>query len=206
MDGVLFDSQKVVNDFFLDWYPTMTREILDEILCGNFHEGLEKFKLTNDPRKETPEEKEARTAEYVKNKRQSPFYPGIRELVEKLHSDGFILTVNTSAFERNCLPLFIQSNTTQFFDFIATAEVSRSKVEKFNVISQKYETPTTEMLFITDTLGDVREAASAGVPTVAVTWGAHNRAYFTRDKNTHIVAIVDQAHELEHFVKSYPFS
>ena len=47
MDGVLFDSCKLVNDFFLNMYPTMTQDEMNEILSGNFHEGLEKFKLNN---------------------------------------------------------------------------------------------------------------------------------------------------------------
>ena len=36
LDGVLFDSSKLVNDFFFEKYPTMTKEIMDDICVGTF--------------------------------------------------------------------------------------------------------------------------------------------------------------------------
>ena len=64
------------------------------------------------------------------------------------------------------------------FDFLGTAEISKNKVEKFKILKEKYGIREEEMLFITDTLGDLRESSEAGVPTVAVTWGAHKREHF----------------------------
>lgn len=201
-DGVLFDSPKLVNDFFLYSYPTMTQEVMNEILCGNFHEELTKFKLTNKPREETPEEKKIRVDAYTAAKQRIPLYKGIQEMLNRLHDVGYILVVNTSALEKNCLPLLEYSKITNLFDFVVTKETSTSKTEKFKIIMQKYNIKEQEMFFITDTLGDVREAEVANVPTVAVTWGAHNKSYFTREPHDNLVAIVDSASELEEFIKS----
>jgi len=55
LDGVLFDSGKIVSDHFMDLFPAMTEEIMQEILLGNFHEGIEKFKLTNTERVQNKE-------------------------------------------------------------------------------------------------------------------------------------------------------
>ena len=202
MDGVLFDSSKIVNAYFMHTYPTMTQERMNQILSGNFHEGLEKFKLDNSPIDETPEEKKRRSEEYTKQKLVVPLYSGIKELLLSLHSDDHILTINTSAFEKNCLPLLENSQIKELFDFIATAEVSKSKIEKFKIIQDKYAIPKENVIFITDTLGDIREAEMAQIPSVAVTWGAHDRSYFTHDQYKYLVGVVDSVGELEALIKS----
>jgi phosphoglycolate phosphatase len=200
LDGVLFDSPKLVNAYFLHMYPTMTQEQMNEILSGNFHEGLEKFKMTNKPIEETPEEKKKRQENYTKSKLSTPLYPGIRELLQSLHSSGYTLTINTSAFEKNCLPLLETSQVKDFFDFIAAAELSTSKVEKFKIIEDKYKIPKEDILFITDTLGDIREADIAEIPSVAVTWGAHDKSYFAREPHKNLIAVVDSVGELVTFI------
>ncbi len=197
MDGVLFDTPQMVNEFFMQTYPNLTKEIMDKILSGNFHEELEKFKKTNSPISETPEEHQARAAAYSAKKLQSPLYDGIFKLLEKLHSSRYTLVMNTSAIERNTLPLLEYSNTLKFFDFVATAETSKSKVEKFQIISDKYHVPKPKMIFITDTLGDLREADVAGVPTIAVTWGAHTCEHFISEPHANLIKVVDSVKELE---------
>lgn len=200
LDGVLFNSTKLVSDYFLHQYPTLTKDVLDEMLCGNFHEGLEKLKLNNIPIQETPEEKKIRQENYSIQKLKTPLYGGILELLQELHKAHYILTINTSAFEKNCLPLLENSKIKRFFDFVATAEVSRNKAEKFKIIKEKYDVSNENILFITDTLGDIREADEEGVPTVAVTWGAHSRSYFTRESLANLVAIVDSVPELKSLI------
>jgi len=53
------------------------------------------------------------------------------------------------------------------------ADVHPSKVKKMHMIFDKYKTHPSECLFVTDTLGDLREAKKAGVDAVAVDWGFH---------------------------------
>ena len=171
-------------------------------MCGNFHEELHKFKLTNQPIQETPEENKARSVAYSAKKLRTPLFEGVKELLEKIYALGYILTINTSALERNCLPLLEYSGVAKLFDFVATAEVSKSKVEKFKIIEEKYGVKKKDMLFVTDTLGDIREADVAHVPTVAVTWGAHNKIHFTREPHENLVAILDSVSELESFIKN----
>ena len=76
-------------------------------------------------------------------------------------------------------------------------------VDKFNLIAEKYGVENKDMIFITDTLGDIREAEIAGVPTIAVTWGAHDISYFTREQHTNLVKIVDTPEELESWIRQY---
>ncbi len=193
-DGVLFDSQKLLEDYMMDLYPGLTKEMTKELVCGNFPEEIQKINL---PKKvETEDERAKLKILYSKNKLEVPMFTGMAELLEDLYTQGYILVINTSAFERNCLPMLEKNKIVQFFDYIATIEVARSKVEKFKLIQDKYSVSTDKLLFITDTLGDIREADEAGVPTVAVTWGAHDRSYFYREEHKNLVAVVDSVDEL----------
>ncbi len=80
---------------------------------------------------------------------------------------------------------------------IATAELSKSKVEKFALITEKYNVNASDTLFITDALGDVKEAEMAGVPTVAVTWGVHDHTFFNRKKHSNLIGVVNTVKELQ---------
>jgi phosphoglycolate phosphatase len=43
------------------------------------------------------------------------------------------------------------------------------------MIFKEYGLEPKECAFVTDTLGDLREAKKAKVPTIAVTWGYHGK-------------------------------
>lgn len=203
MDGVIFDSGSLARKYIQERFPAITEEQQKKLLDGNFHEEFSKLKLLHPQVIETEEEKDARRRKYAQVKLGAPIYSGIKEFLTTLFDDGFILTVNTSASSNNSMPLFDRENIRHLFDFIATSETSKSKVEKFSIIRDAYKTDTENMLFITDTLGDVREANIAGIPTVAVTWGAHDKNYFYKEENKNLVGVVESVEELEKFITSH---
>jgi len=202
MDGVLFDTVDFVyENFFKPMYPNITREIYKELSCENVFEVMSKINL---PKKlETEEEKTIRLQKYAEDKSKLPLFAGVRELLEKLHKQDFILVINTSAVNRNCLPIFDYSKTMHLFDLVASAELSKSKVEKFKIIQEKYNVDKKNILFVTDTVGDVKEAEEAEIPTIAVTWGTHDRDYFNRYKFSNLISIVDSVKELEEFIENF---
>ena len=92
MDGVLIDSIAISLREAMNIRPDMTPEIYREVLCGNFHEEIGKLTLPHII--ETQEEAEKRREEYGKKKTCSPMYPGAKELLEKLHIQGYTLVLN----------------------------------------------------------------------------------------------------------------
>ena len=197
MDGVLVDTIPNAREAFLRRHPGVTADMYNEIHSGNYHTEAGKYahlKIT-----ETGEEKERREADYAKVKSKTPLFNGIESLLNNLHSKGYILVLNTNAYTKNCLPLLENLGIKNLFDFIATAEVSKDKVEKFKLIEEKYKISGKDMLFVTDALGDVKDANAAGVPTVAVTWGVHDRTYFERKKYSHLIGIIDTVEDLLKF-------
>ena len=199
LDGVLVDSIDFMRTFFMENHSGITKEMYRELFVGNYLEESKKYTHLIVPRSE--EEKTTRFTKYTKAKSRLPLFDGMKELLEKLHSFGFILILNTTTYNKTCLPLLEYANIHSFFDFIATADISKSKVEKFEIIKERYALTADEIIFVTDSLGDVREAGMAHIPTVAVTWGVHDTSYFTREQHNNLKAIVHKVDELKSFIE-----
>lgn len=199
MDGVLFDTIPYAEKVYLDNHPGMTTGMYRSLHMGNFHEETKKYAHLK--KEETEEEKNNRNIAYAEAKSKTPMFDGVEELLKDLHNSGYLLVLNTNAYDKNCLPLLEKSGIKNLFDLIATAEFSKSKVEKFKLIEEKYNTTKDKILFITDSLGDVKEAQIAKVPTVAVTWGVHDRLFFDKEKYSNIIGIVNTVEELSQFIK-----
>lgn len=189
LDGVILDSVPMVTEHLSRKYKDFSFEMQRKLLYGNFLEETAKIKHLLVPVSE--EEREKMRVEYTKRKMEAKLFPGIKELLESLKKQGYVLALNTSAYERNCVPPLRNNGILDLFDFLGTAEISRSKAEKFRILKERY---LGEIIFITDTVGDITEAQEEDVPTIAVTWGAHNREDFTRFSN--LVGIVDTPEEL----------
>lgn len=200
MDGVLFDTIPFAEEFYLKEHPGMTTKMYIEIHTGNFHEESKKHSHLQIPR--TEEERAQRRINYADKKSKTPLFEGMKGLLETLHNDNYILVMNTNAYDRNCLPLLENAGIKNLFDFIASAEISKDKIEKFKLIEEKYQAEKKDILFITDALGDVRDADVAQISTVAVTWGVHNKAFFEREEHTNLIGIVNTTEELIDFIKS----
>ncbi len=198
MDGVLFDTIPYAEEIFLARHPGVTSEMYKEIHTGNFHEEAKKYLHLK--KEESEEEKAQRSLAYAEKKKDTPMFEGMESLLKELHNLEYVLVLNTNAFDKNCLPLLERAGIKSLFDLIASAELSKSKTEKFKLIEEKYGVTKDSMLFITDALGDIREAEIAGVPTVAVTWGVHDDAFFKREEHPHLVGILHTVPELRGFL------
>ncbi len=200
MDGVIFDTIPFAQKTFIETHPGLTEEMYQEIHSGNFHEESKKF--THLRIEQSEEEKEKSRIAYSEAKSKSALFPGMKELLQELHDVGVVLILNTGAYTKNTVPLLEHSHLNHLFDFIADAEMSKSKVEKFSVIENKYGLDKKDVLFVTDSLGDLREAEIAQIATVVVTWGVHNRSYFMREPHQFLCGIVDSPAELKAFINS----
>lgn len=194
-DGVIVDSNNFGIDQFKKVYPTVTFDDYKELLCGNFRDRVDALMLKKIP--ETEEETKSRRMQAAIDKLNlCPMFPGMIEFIEEIYNMGYKIAMNTSAADINCVPLLEKCGIYNFFDYMGTVEIDRSKVKKFNLIKEKYGVSGEEMIFVTDTLGDILEAKEAGVPTIAVMWGIHDRQYFLREPHENLLAIVDSVEEL----------
>ncbi|MCK4635608.1 MAG: HAD family hydrolase [Candidatus Moranbacteria bacterium] len=93
----------------------------------------------------------------------------------KMLNEKYNLFIITSSSKVNIINFLKRENVFDCFTEILGVEFDKSKVVKFNYILEKYKLEKDDVLFVTDTSGDVFEANKVGVKSIAVTWGFHDR-------------------------------
>ncbi len=122
--------------------------------------------------------------------------PRIKDVVLNL-SQKFLLFIVSSTNTNPIRAFLKQNNLENCFREIYGNDVHASKVEKIGILLKQYTLDPKDCLFITDTVGDIREARKCNVDSVAVTWGYHSREMLEREKP---VAVVDRSEELGDFI------
>ncbi|HYD03293.1 MAG TPA: HAD-IA family hydrolase [Alphaproteobacteria bacterium] len=84
--------------------------------------------------------------------------------------DLYIISSNSI---KNLDYYFKNNNFEGIFKDVLAVETHKSKTEKFNILFQRYSLNADSCIFVTDTSGDVLEAQSAGVKSIACTFGFH---------------------------------
>ncbi len=78
-------------------------------------------------------------------------------------------------------------------------ETDRSKVAKFKMLIDNHGVTPENSVFVTDTLGDIKEGHHAGIRTIAETFGYHTRERLEQGKP---FTIVDSWEEIESTIAS----
>lgn len=192
-DGVMVDSIEIMSKLNKETFPDIDFQGIKDLHKENIFKALEKVTLKK--KVETPEEFKERFDKYSKKKLKVALFDGIKELISRLSEDN-VLVVNTSATTANSVPILERNGIKRYFDLIADKEFHKSKVEKFKLIAERYNKQVSELIFITDTIGDVREAVEAGVTTIVVTWGIHKKEDFKDEDTSNVIGFVDTPEEL----------
>ena len=100
-------------------------------------------------------------------------YPGIRELLERLRSEGHTLYVATSKPEQMSIDILEHFDLAGYFDKICGATLDTSRTNKEAVIAYLLEQCNCEgnIVMVGDTKFDVIGAQRHGIPAIGVSWG-----------------------------------
>jgi phosphoglycolate phosphatase-like HAD superfamily hydrolase len=98
--------------------------------------------------------------------------PGIKEVVALL-GEKYTLIAISSTITSPIQEFLEKHSLSQYFVQIMGNDVHKSKVEKIRMVFEKYNITSQDCVFITDTLGDMREGAEMNVGAIGVTWGFH---------------------------------
>lgn len=102
-------------------------------------------------------------------------YPGIRELLERLHQEGHKLYVATSKPENTSIEICDHFGLSKYFVKIcgASSDNDRSRNTKEAVIAYLLEEcgRDEKIVMVGDTAYDVLGAKVHNIPTIAVSWG-----------------------------------
>jgi phosphoglycolate phosphatase len=87
----------------------------------------------------------------------------------------------------------IKENLNGCFSDILGYNIHKSKISKIKMILEKYNLSPDDAVFITDTLGDIKEANECKVKSIAVTWGLHDKIILEKGNP---VKIIDNPQDL----------
>lgn len=174
-DGVLADSlevyEKTVKACLHDIKQPIiqSREEFLELFDDNFYASLGKKGI---PLNAFMKAAEGILAQ-VKIKDMKPF-PNVEPVIKKLHENHCLIVVSSNDFAsiKEALDHFHYDG---YFKDILGSDFMFSKKEKILYAAKKYRADLTDIYYIGDTTGDIKEGKQAGVQTVGVTWGWHSK-------------------------------
>lgn len=101
-------------------------------------------------------------------------FSGLIPILAALQKDH-ILAVVSSNGSRTIRKMLVRFGFDPYFREIFGFDFLFSKKEKIDHALEKYGIPREKAFYIGDTAGDILEARAAGIRSVAVTWGWHDR-------------------------------
>jgi len=100
----------------------------------------------------------------------TPIFPVLQELKK-----NNILTVISSNISKVIHAILSRYGFNGCFREVLGADYGYSKEEKILHAMNSFQMKKEKTFYVGDTVGDIKEARLAGVKTVAVTWGWHNK-------------------------------
>jgi phosphoglycolate phosphatase len=165
-DGVIENTFDICFSIDKERHPKLTKEKFIEKFMGNYWENIPK----SDKNPLAIRKFENKYKKRIKNIKINPVMKKILKTLNKKYN----LFIISSTGEGNMLLYFKVNKITKLFKDVLGRESGLSKIEKFKKIFQKYNLTSKECIFITDTLGDIKESQNVSVKTIAVTWGFHD--------------------------------
>ena len=180
-DGVLLDSFELDFKICKLFTDMKTYEQHYDIFTGNVHTYTEANKWLTHVDGKTFDE---HVNDYIFD---CPLFDQVKELILDLHSRGVQQAIISSAPEPRIEKILQTHKLRHAFTDLFGSNIEKLKTKKFDMFLKKYELHSSQALFITDTLGDLREAAQVDVPSIAVSWGYHPNEYLARGTSLQIV-------------------
>lgn len=181
-DGVIGDTFKTNFELFKPFISNLTEQDFKDNHNGNIFQGS-KINLAPD-----------QWVTYFKQQKErfttNNLFP-LKGVLSELSKKFQLFIVSSTPDES--LKYFLGLGDLNFFTQIFGATTHRSKHEKFKMLLEKYSLKHDECILITDTLGDILEAKTVDIKSIAVTWGYHQRELLEKGGSA---AIVDDKDEL----------
>lgn len=191
-DGVIVDTLEYQYGLNQPLNPHLTYDLYKDMSNGNFWDSFQGDKaiVVLNPHPFYREEYHAKVRDF-----DTPV--PIQEAIKKFSLE-YHLAVVSSGSEDSIKHFLEKDDLLKYFSDILGYQTSKSKVVKIKGLLEKYTLSVQDAVFVTDTLGDVREGSEAGVRSVGVTWGLHDRE---RLEMGNPAIVIDNAEDLEQAVE-----
>ena len=195
-DGVIFDTADIAYNLVkkeCNKYckaPIKTRQDFMDVYKINFYESMKKRGVKKEDMKKIIKE-----SLEILSKKKLRIHPGMKSAVKKL-SQTHSLAVVSSNYDIVMKKNLKKHGILECFDFILGTEAGKSKQQKVKSLLKNEKLSFPEAVFITDTVGDIKEAKKAKVKAMAVTWGFHTKQMLKNAKPDFIVQKPSQMTEV----------
>lgn len=122
------------------------------------------------------------------------FYPGVRRGLFQLRADGHQLAVATGKSRRGLNRVLTNVGLEGFFDTSRCADETASKPDPMMLrqILDELSVDPAEAVMVGDTEFDLNMANNAGMRSIGVSYGAHDRSRLDQCRPLHIVESFDE--------------
>ncbi len=182
-DGVIINTLPFQFELNRELNPHITYEVYKDMSNGNF---FDSFQGENAIVKLTPHPQYRKV--YRDKVREFDTPLPIQNAIKKF-SEKYIVAIVSSGSEEAIEHFLGKKDLNSYFNDILGHETDKSKVVKIKLLLEKYSIAEKDAVFITDTLGDIREGNEVGIKSIGVTWGLHDRE--TLEKGSPVTVIDD---------------
>jgi len=168
-DGVIADSLALGHDVARQVHPEkeMTVDDYRTLFEGNVYDSLEKAGHQR-------RDEEYFAAYAPRMEAEVRIMSGIKDAIDRL-AQAYTLTIISSTASDLIHQFLARHELQKYFTAVMGSDVHVSKVRKMSMVFEQYDTSPGQCVFVTDTLGDMREAKAHDVGAIAVAWGWHDR-------------------------------
>lgn len=189
-DGVIADSFPVAFEVSKMNYPTLTLESY----ADKFKENISKA-VYAEPKADIEVDFQHEYAKKIKVLGLDPAKKAVLERLSETYDFHIISSTNTETIKDYCE----LNGILNYFGDILGYDVEASKVKKFQMLFEKYRLDPKELIFVTDTTGDIEEAREAGIGTViAVADGYQDQKILEASHPTHVIDSIKDLEKVLH--------
>jgi HAD superfamily hydrolase (TIGR01549 family) len=173
-DGVIADSHALSYELSRHFSPELDEKSYRALYEYNVFESLKKLSSWRDT---LPEEYQRMFDPRMKD--EIALVAGMDAVIRKVH-ESYRLAIISSTSQSGITYFLNKHRLISHFSDILGRDSHHSKVEKMAMVFEKYGVTSEQCVYITDTLGDMREAQAHGMGTIASSWGVHPRETLER--------------------------
>jgi len=182
LDGVIADSFSIafeINKIIDPLVSVGTEDDYRKLFDGNINDWGKNSAVAEKEVKRIDREFFKR---YIPQMKKVKMFPGIKNVIAKL-GKKYILLIISSTITSPIYDFLKRNGILPYFDEVVGDNiVHTNKTERVKRVFNKYEVEDKDCVFITDTLGDMREAASLGIKSIGVSWGFQKRENLLKGK------------------------
>lgn len=171
-DGVIVDSFQTAFEINKMICPHLTENIYRKRFEGNINDWEKPIDVQDVHIEECRHDIDFFTEYIPRMKKEVQIVHGMKNVIIELEKIYTLIVVSSTI--TSPIQEFLEGHDlANYFAQIMGNDIHKSKVKKMKMIFEKYSVGPNDCVFITDTLGDMREASRLDIGTIGITWGFH---------------------------------